>query len=275
MRLGLPGALLAARGGGPTKRFVVALATIVLIQGGEARAQDLERQVSQVRDGQVAFRYPTNEAVWVCDHGVRIDDRYSLNRDGRRREEDCVEGEAEVILEVRNGEIRDLELRPPRADLGVETDLGSWSADDAAAFLIGLARRSSSRRVAEDAIVPAIIARGVVVWPDLIEIARDRSRPEDVREQAVFWVGQRAADAATDGRDDLLTDDDDDVEVRKAAVFALSQRPQHEAVPALMEVAETSRFVKVRHSAIFWLGQTGDSQALDFFERILTDTGVR
>ncbi len=31
--------------------------------------------------------------------------------------------------------------------------------------------------------------RDAVVWPALIDIARDRSRPEDVREQAVFWVG--------------------------------------------------------------------------------------
>ena len=42
-----------------------------------------------------------------------------------------------------------------------------------------------------------------------------------------------------------------------------------------MEVAETSPFAKVRHSAVYWLGQTGDSRALDFFERILTGTGVR
>ena len=72
-----------------------------------------------------------------------------------------------------------------------------------------------------------------------------------------------------------MADDDDDVDVREAAVFALSQRPRREAVPALMEVAETSRFAKVRRSAVFWLGQTGDSRALDFFERILTDAGVR
>ncbi len=61
----------------------------------------------------------------------------------------------------------------------------------------------------------------------------------------------------------------------EAAVFAISQRPRHEAVPLLMEVAETSRLVKVRRSAVFWLGQTGDSRALDFFEQIRTGTGVR
>ncbi len=257
------------------KRFVMALSTVVLLQGGEAQAQDLERQVSQVQDGEVAFRYPTNEGVRVCDNGVQIDDRYRRDRGRRRWWEDCVEGEAKVILEVRNGAIRDLDLRPPGSDSSVDTDLGLWSADDAAAFLIGLARGNSSRRVAKDAIMPAMIARGAVVWPDLIDIARDRSRPEDVRKQATFWVSQQAADAAIDGRDDLIAGGDDDIEVRKAAVFAISQRSRQEAVPVLMEVAETSRFAEVRRSAVFWLGQTGDSRALDFFERILRGTGVR
>lgn len=252
-------------------RFVVALASLVLFQNGEARAQDLERQVSGVQDGEVVFRYPTKEGVWLCDRGVRIDDRDSQNRNDGPPGEDWVEGEAEVILEVRNGEIRDLELQPPGSDSSVDTDLGLWAADDAAEFLIGLTRTSSSRRVAEDAIVPAMIARGAVVWPDLIDIARDRSRPEHVREQAVFWVGQQAADAASEGRDDLLADDGDDVEVMKSAVFAISQQPRRDAVPALTEVAETSQYREVRRSAIFWLSQTGDARALDFFERVLLD----
>ena len=256
------------------KSFVIALAA-VLVQGGEARAQDLETQVSRVRDGEVAFRYPTNEGVQVCDNGVQIEDSFSRSRGGGRWRDHCVEGEAEVVLDVRNGQIRHLDLQPPGSDSSVDTDLGSWSADDAAAFLIGLAGRSSSRRVAEGAIMPAMIARGAVVWPDLIDIARDRSRPEDVRERAVFWVGQQAADAAADGRNDTLEDDDEDVDVREAAVFAISQRPRNEAVPVLMEVAETSRFAKVRRSAVFWLGQSGDARALDFFERILTGAGAR
>lgn len=257
------------------KSVVMALATLLLLQGGEVRAQDLKTRVSRVRDGEVAFRYPTDEGVRVCDNGVQIERSFSQNRRGGRWRDHCVEGEAEVVLEVRDGEIRDVDVQPPRSDSSIDTDLGTWSADHAAAFLIGLARHSSSRRVAEDAIMPAVIARGAVVWPELIDIARDRSRPEDVREQAVFWVGQQAADAAVGGRDDLMSDDDEDVDVLEAAVFAISQRPRDEAVPVLMEVAEMSRFAKVRRSAVFWLGQSGDSRALDFFERILAGAGVR
>lgn len=41
--------------------------------------------------------------------------------------------------------------------------------------------------------------------------------------------------------------------IRKAAVFALSQRPRAESVPILMELVKTSDFGDVRRSALFWL----------------------
>jgi HEAT repeat protein len=53
-------------------------------------------------------------------------------------------------------------------------------------------------------------------------------------------------------------------------VFALSQRPKDEAVPALLQVARTSRDPRLRKSAIFWLGQTDDARALAYFEDVLT-----
>jgi hypothetical protein len=58
--------------------------------------------------------------------------------------------------------------------------------------------------------------------------------------------------------------------VQKKAVFALSQLPKDEGVPKLIEVAETNRNVEVRKQAMFWLGQSNDPRALDFFEKVLT-----
>jgi HEAT repeat protein len=68
----------------------------------------------------------------------------------------------------------------------------------------------------------------------------------------------------------LVGDDALEREVRESAVFALSQRPRDEAIPALMEVARTNRDPRLRKSAIFWLGQTGDPRALAYFEEVLT-----
>jgi len=58
--------------------------------------------------------------------------------------------------------------------------------------------------------------------------------------------------------------------VKKKAVFALSQLPRDEGVPKLIEVAQTNHNHEVRKQAMFWLGQSHDPRALEFFEKILT-----
>jgi HEAT repeat protein len=57
--------------------------------------------------------------------------------------------------------------------------------------------------------------------------------------------------------------------VRKRAVFALSQRPKEESVPALLRIAKAHRDPEMRRSAIFWLGQSNDPRALAQFEELL------
>jgi len=41
-------------------------------------------------------------------------------------------------------------------------------------------------------------------------------------------------------------------------------------VPKLIEVATSNRNAEVRKQAMFWLGQSNDPRALDFFEKLLT-----
>ena len=60
-----------------------------------------------------------------------------------------------------------------------------------------------------------------------------------------------------------------DTKVKERAVFALSQLPQDEGVPKLIDVARTNRNPAVRKQAIFWLGQSRDPRALDFFVEVL------
>ena len=52
-------------------------------------------------------------------------------------------------------------------------------------------------------------------------------------------------------------------------MFALSQRPRDEGVPALIRIARTHQDPEVRKKAIFWLGQSEDSRALALFEELL------
>ena len=85
----------------------------------------------------------------------------------------------------------------------------------------------------------------------------------------MFWLGQAAGDAATRGLTDLVDDTSVAVEVKESAVFALSQRPRDEGVPALIRIARTHRNPELRRKAIFWLGQSEDPRALALFEELL------
>jgi HEAT repeat protein len=89
-----------------------------------------------------------------------------------------------------------------------------------------------------------------------------------VRGQALFWLAQKAGRQAA-GAITEAADRDPDTEVKKRAVFALSQLPKDEGVPLLIQVAKNNRDPAVRKQAFFWLGQSKDPRALAFFEEIL------
>ena len=57
--------------------------------------------------------------------------------------------------------------------------------------------------------------------------------------------------------------------MKKKAVFALSQFPKDEGVPLLIRVARTNTNPAVRKQAMFWLAQSKDQRAIDFFAEVL------
>jgi HEAT repeats len=150
---------------------------------------------------------------------------------------------------------------------GSARDLGTVRPQDAAAFFLQLA--SEPRSLRGDPVLPATLADSVTIWPSLLRLARNPQMPEDRRRTAIFWLGQEAGAAATSALDSVVTHDDTSRELRKQAVFALSQRPADEGVPALIRIARTNRDPELRRTALFWLGQSEDPRALDLFEEIL------
>ena len=100
-------------------------------------------------------------------------------------------------------------------------------------------------------------------------MARKPAVATETRNRAVFWLGQAAAAAAGKALDSIAGDDRGDREVRKQAIFALSQRSDNEGVPALIRIARSNGDVELRKTALFWLGQSEDPRALTLFEEIL------
>jgi HEAT repeat protein len=103
---------------------------------------------------------------------------------------------------------------------------------------------------------------------ELIHIAKN-DESKKVRKSAVFWLGQKASKECVKTLKEVVEGQDEDVGVKESAVFAIGQLPKDEAVPMLIDIAKTNKNPKVRKQAIFWLGQTGDAEALKFFEDIL------
>jgi HEAT repeat protein len=102
----------------------------------------------------------------------------------------------------------------------------------------------------------------------MIRMAHDDQNGH-VRGQALFWLAQKAGKKA-EGAITGAIENDPDTDVKKKAVFALSQMPKDEGVPKLIQVAQTNRNPAVRKQAMFWLRQSNDPRALEFFEKVLS-----
>ena len=229
------------------------------------RAQTMAQRVAQAPDGTVRMSFTARPGV--CGNGRNI----STSRGSDEWESGCESGPVRVALTVRAHGVVTIRTyvggRWRAAASGV-TDLGDVSARQASDFLLTLAGKVDGQG-GRDAIFPATLADSAVVWPRLIAIARDPGTPRETRKQAVFWLGQAAEAEATRGLDSLVNQDSLDRSVKEQAVFALSQRPNGESVPALVRVARTNRDPAIRKKALFWLAQSDDPRAVSLFEELL------
>ena len=123
--------------------------------------------------------------------------------------------------------------------------------------------------MSRQAIFAATLADAGEIWPRLLQLARNRELPREARTNAVFWLGQEAATAATNGLRELI-DSQEEIEIREQAVFALSQRPADESVTALIALVKRENVdPRIKKKALFWLGQKDDPRVLALFEEIL------
>jgi hypothetical protein len=274
-----------------SRRVPLALA---LLAAAPAAAQ--ERSVASLlaaapATGRAQFAFPSRAGVcgdgrgYMDVGGTSVGETYvALDRhgaSGRVAERPCVPGPVRVVLTLRDRRVERL-----RAYVGDTTaapgdsgaaELGAADPVDAARWLLDLAARGDDGRVAERALLPAVLAARAEPWPALLAIARDSTgRPRSVRTTAVFWLARFAAAARDGRRNSLVTAEDADGgddgarDVKGRAVFALTQLPHREGIPALLEVARDNRDPGVRAKAMFWLGQSGDPRAYAYFEEVLS-----
>jgi hypothetical protein len=256
-------------------RHSVLLLTALAAPALSLGAQSLGARVT-ASDGLVQVIYPSRPNV--CGDGQGLignvlgratyyagNSGYSGSGSWMRRA--CVEGPARVVATVMGGEVTRIRsyvgpLPPSSAD--VKTI--NAGATEAAGWLGEIIASRSTGRVASEAMLPLLVADTPVPWPLFLRIAKDENRSRDVRGAAMMWLASGVSDHL--GIADAQDESPDD-EMRSQAVFVLSQRPKSESVPELIELARTAKHASARRAAIFWLGQSGDSRAVDVYAELL------
>jgi len=175
-----------------------------------------------------------------------------------------------VLVRLQAGEIR--RVRSFSGDCQVDAGglqvywLGDVSGAQSVEFLRTLASAVDTRDRSEAALSAMALHRDAAAAAAILDLAKTGT--PRLRQRALFWIARRAESQAA-GVITQAIDNDPDVEVKKQAVFALSQLPRDEGVPILIKLAGSHTHPIVRKQAMFWLGQSKDPRALKFFEEVL------
>lgn len=103
---------------------------------------------------------------------------------------------------------------------------------------------------------------------DLLLQAAKADPDLDVKRQAVFWLSEVDDERAVDALAQFVRSSGDE-KIRERAVFALSQHSSPRARQVLRSVAENADIPEgVRSKAIFWLGQEGSSEDIQFLKQL-------
>ena len=239
---------------------------IAVVLPGSVAGQSLAQRVSAAADGTVRLSFPARAGT--CRDGAS---GINLRHSNEEWQPDCGPRLVRVALRLSEHRVHSVRTYVGGHWLPDSTahDLGMVSPQEAAPYFITLAERTGDRGIGGDPLLPSVLADSVTIWPLLVRVARNPRLSKQIRGQAVFWLSQAAGAAAGQALDSIAGDRHADYDVRKHAIFALSQRPNDQGVPALIRIARNSPDAELRRTAVFWLGQSEDPRALDLFEEIL------
>jgi HEAT repeat protein len=175
----------------------------------------------------------------------------------------------------------DLAHRNPDPDPEVREQAVFWlsqvDSDEALDALQAILRESKDPEIQERAVF-AISQHGSARAMEVLRQYAERAdAPVELRENAIFWIGQNAGAAGTRYLMELygrLSDPD----LKERTVFAIAQGEDADARRWLVARAQDrNESVEVRKNALFWAGQTGGLTAADLegLYASLTDTEMK
>lgn len=143
--------------------------------------------------------------------------------------------------------------------------LGQSGGKHAAAALDSILRVSTDREVQDKAIFALSQQGSPMAMQSLRDFAMKKSAPSELRQQAIFWIGQ------TDGADNVkwlksIYQTVDEEELKDKIIFSVSQGDSREAKQWLMDIAANQgEDIEIRKKALFWLGQASGTSLPELF----------
>lgn len=175
----------------------------------------------------------------------------------------------------------DLAHRNPDPDPEVREQAVFWlsqvQSEEALEALEAILQDSDDRDIQEKAIFAISQHASQSAIQALRQYAERADAPDELRENAIFWIGQNPRAGGTRYLIELYPRLDED-ELKERAIFAIAQGDSDEARDWLIGRArDSSEGVEVRKNALFWAGQTGGLEIADLqgLYQTLTDREMR
>ncbi|NJD19947.1 MAG: hypothetical protein FIA95_11795 [Gemmatimonadetes bacterium] len=168
----------------------------------------------------------------------------------------------------------DLAHRNPDPDPEVREQAVFWlsqvKSEEALAALEFILQETDDPQIQERAVFALSQHGSARAAEVLMKLAERPGASKEIREQAIFWIGQNPQAGGVRYLLDLYPRLDDP-ELRERAVFAISQTNSEESRRWLLErLRDASESLEVRKMALFWAGQTGTVPASDLAETYRT-----
>lgn len=135
------------------------------------------------------------------------------------------------------------------------------TTDEMIRFLESLAINDTDQNIREHALYALSEVPDRRGLPALMHIAEKESN-HDVREKAIFWIGENAENEEVIQFLKKVVMEDPDLDIREKALFGLSQLPDGQGLSLLIDIAQTSNDTEIREKAVFWLGENGHSEEI-------------
>jgi HEAT repeat protein len=169
-----------------------------------------------------------------------------------------------LVSQHETGETDDILLRVALDDPDEEVRnqavfwLGQLSSDEAVTALESLLKDARDIELQKKVVFSLSQQGSTRAMRILRDLALDSKAHQEVREQAIFWLGEEGTSDDVSALIDLYDKLDSDA-LKEKVIFAVSQNSDDHGFDWLLDVArDDNEPIELRKNALFWAGQEGD-----------------